>query len=144
MRIFLSFAGRNDLLSLNPDGGAILNICGELKPDKAYLFYNINSKESDSDYFAAASQTKPALEKLSIDMRSKIKDSESNKSIPNPEYGKPTLECEIIKILCDDPTDYDIIYPQMNHELENIIESNGLDHEYYINITSGTPTMHLI
>jgi transcriptional regulator with GAF, ATPase, and Fis domain len=129
---------------LNPDGGAILNICGELKPDKAYLFYNINSKESDSDYFAAASQTKPALEKLSIDMRSKIKDSESNKSIPNPEYGKPTLECEIIKILCDDPTDYDIIYPQMNHELENIIESNGLDHEYYINITSGTPTMHLI
>jgi len=145
MKIFLSFAGRNDLLSLYPDGGAILNICGELKPDKAYLFYNIDSKEATTtDYLAAASQTKPELLKLSIDTRSKIKDPKSNKSIPNPKYGKPTLECEIIKIVCDDPTDYDILYPQINHELENIIESNGLDHEYYINITSGTPTMHLI
>jgi len=145
MKIFLSFAGKNDLLTNNPDGGAILTICRELKPDKAYLFYNIDSKEATTtDYLAAASQTKPELLKLSIDTRSKIKDPKSNKSIPNPKYGKPTLECEIIKIVCDDPTDYDILYPQINHELENIIESNGLDHEYYINITSGTPTMHLI
>jgi len=144
MKILLSFAGKNDLLTNNPDGGAILTICRELKPDKAYLFYNIDSVESDIDYLAAASQTKPALEKLLIDTRKKIKDPETDESIPNPRYKKPAIECELVKILCDDPTDYDIIYPQMNHELENIIKSNGNEHEYYINITSGTATMHLI
>jgi len=145
MKIFLSFAGKNDLISSsNPDGGAILNICQELKPDKAYLLYNIDSVESDIDYLAAASHSKHALEKLLIDTRKKIKDSETDELISNPRYNKPAIECELVKILCDDPTDYDILYPQMNHELENIIESNGLDHEYYINITSGTPTMHLI
>ena len=67
MRIFLSFAGKNDLLTNNPDGGAILTICRELKPDKAYLFYNIDSKEATTtDYLAAASQTKPELLKLCI------------------------------------------------------------------------------
>ena len=82
MKIFLSFAGKNDLISsLNPDGGAILNICQELKPDKAYLFYNIDSVESDVDYLAAASQTKHALEKLLIDTRKKIKDSENLENV---------------------------------------------------------------
>ena len=145
MKIFISFAGSNDLLTTkNPEGGAILNICKDLKPDKAYIFYNVDSVESATDFFAAASQTKPALERLLIDTREKVKDVKTGKPIPNPKLGKALIDCELVKIVADDPTDYNILYPKMNHALENIIESKGLDHEYYINITSGTPTMHLI
>ena len=144
MKIFISFAGTNDLLTTNPEGGAILTICKDLKPDKAYIFYNIDTKGSNSDFFAAASQTQPELIKLSIDTREIVKDPETGKRVNNNNFGKPTCECELVKIICDDPTDYNTLFPLINHEVENIIEANGSKHEYYINITSGTPTMHLI
>jgi transcriptional regulator with AAA-type ATPase domain len=118
--IYFTFIGSHDKIAAEKPFGAALTIFFRYKAeiDKVYIF-TTTVETASVQYSAIANQTKDIIRKERSD-----------------------IEVFIVNLAIDNPIDYEIVYPVMLHEIENILEKEGNKAaEKIINITSGTPTM---
>ena len=125
MKIFLSFIGTNDaVINDGPtvQAGAVFNLFRNLKPDKVCLFYNVDPIKDIGGF-----------QRIAI----------ANKDLMESEI--PETQFEYKKVEATDPTDFNQLYPAITDKVQEILDEHGYEgNEYYIGISSGTPTMHLI
>ena len=119
--IYFTFIGNHDKITSGQPFGAALTIFLQYKSlmDQVYIFVNPSKPNDDINYTEIA---------------------QNNKSVMEQET--PDLKVVIIELELHNPIDYDLVYPAMLHEVQNIMEDETIEKaEKIINITSGTPTM---
>ncbi|MDQ7031590.1 MAG: RNA repair transcriptional activator RtcR family protein [Desulfonauticus sp.] len=121
-RVLISYTGNQDPLNKQGKEGPILTLIKgkRYEFEEVYLLYT-RSKDSRNDHLETAKATKEAINKI-----------------------HPQIEVHLLPINTDDPSDHILIYKLTQKALSEIkTRLNEKNTRIFINISSGTPQMHI-
>jgi len=120
--LYLTLVGNHDKLNNQQNGlGAVLTIFLQYKEqiEDVYIFVTPSKNTDKINYQQIAEQNKARM-----------------------LVEKANLNVELIPIDLSNPIDFDLVYPKLLREVQQLLSrGENRDKEKIVNITSGTPTM---